>query len=117
MNALTDFNDLHQMAGAEAVRNCIDTATPVAPAQVFEELPAAEVVRAKHEVVLLNGMDLQPEPVSWLWPGWLALGKLHILAGAPGQGKTTIALACGFEPDEGPLLDYLETKFRTIYRL
>jgi putative DNA primase/helicase len=44
--------------------------------------------------VLLNGMDLQPEPVSWLWPGWLALGKLHILAGAPGQGKTTIALAC-----------------------
>lgn len=94
MSAKTDFNDLHQMAGAEAVRSCIDTATPVAPAQVFEELPAAEVVRAKHEVVLLNGMDLQPEPVSWLWPGWLALGKLHILAGAPGQGKTTIALAC-----------------------
>jgi len=44
-------------------------------------------------VVLVNGADLTPEPVSWLWPGWLALGKLHILAGAPGQGKTTIALA------------------------
>ncbi len=25
--------------------------------------------------------------------------------------------ACGFAPDEGPLLDYLETKFRAIYRL
>ena len=25
--------------------------------------------------------------------------------------------ACGFTPDEGPLLDYLETKFRAIYRL
>lgn len=44
-------------------------------------------------VVLVNGADLRPEPVMWLWPGWLALGKLHILAGAPGQGKTTIALA------------------------
>lgn len=44
-------------------------------------------------VVLLNGADLTPEPVQWLWNGWLALGKLHILAGAPGQGKTTLAMA------------------------
>ena len=45
-------------------------------------------------VVLVNGSDLTPEPVRWLWEYWLALGKLHILAGAPGQGKTTIAIAC-----------------------
>ncbi len=44
-------------------------------------------------VVLINGSELTPEPVRWLWPDWLALGKLHILAGAPGQGKTTIAIA------------------------
>lgn len=42
-------------------------------------------------VVLACGSDLTPEPVEWLWPYWLALGKVHILAGAPGQGKTTIA--------------------------
>ena len=44
-------------------------------------------------VVLLCGSDLKPEPVQWLWRDWLALGKLHLLAGAPGQGKTTIAIA------------------------
>lgn len=44
-------------------------------------------------VVLTSGADLTPEPVQWLWNGWLAQGKLHILAGAPGQGKTTIALS------------------------
>lgn len=37
--------------------------------------------------------DVRSEPVRWLWPGWLARGKLHILAGAPGTGKTTVALA------------------------
>lgn len=44
-------------------------------------------------VVLVNGADLVPQPIRWLWKHWLAIGKLHILAGAPGQGKTTIALA------------------------
>jgi putative DNA primase/helicase len=44
-------------------------------------------------VVLTCGADLTPEPVQWLWQDWLALGKFHLLAGAPGQGKTTIAMA------------------------
>ena len=44
-------------------------------------------------VILVNGGDLKPEPIRWLWFLWLALGKLHILAGAAGQGKTTLVLA------------------------
>lgn len=66
--------------------------------EVGEVFPALDGVlgtaNTKPEVLLLNGADLTPEPVRWLWPDWLALGKMHILAGAPGQGKTTIALAC-----------------------
>ena len=31
--------------------------------------------------------------------------------------RATIEEACGFAPHEGPLLDYLEAKFRAIYRL
>lgn len=60
---------------------------------VLDSVPDAGAVRHKSEVLLLNGTDLTPAPVRWLWPDWLALGKMHILAGAPGQGKTTIALA------------------------
>ncbi len=56
--------------------------------------PLISSASQRPEVVLLNGADLTPEPVRWVWRYWLALGKLHILAGAPGQGKTTIALAC-----------------------
>jgi carboxypeptidase Taq len=31
--------------------------------------------------------------------------------------RDTVARACGFEPAEGPLLDYLEAKFGALYRL
>lgn len=44
-------------------------------------------------VALIRGDQVAIEPVRWVWQGWLAAGKLHILAGAPGTGKTTIALA------------------------
>jgi hypothetical protein len=53
----------------------------------------ATTTMSKNSVILVNGADLNPEPVVWLWRDWLALGKLHLLAGAPGQGKTSIAIA------------------------
>ena len=52
-------------------------------------------------VELVNGGAIKPEPIRWLWNGWLAKGKFHVLAGPPGTGKTTIAgalaatLTCG----------------------
>lgn len=42
-------------------------------------------------VELVNGGTIKPEAVRWLWNGWLARGKFHVLAGPPGTGKTTIA--------------------------
>lgn len=44
------------------------------------------------EVQLVRASAIVPEPIRWLWDGYLARGKLHILAGAPGTGKTTLAL-------------------------
>ena len=48
---------------------------------------------SKREVLLICGADLEPVPIDWLWKFWLAKGKFHILAGQPGVGKTTLALA------------------------
>ncbi len=45
------------------------------------------------DIEILSGNMLQPEQVRWLWRDWLALGKLHLLAGTAGTGKTTIALS------------------------
>jgi len=45
------------------------------------------------EVNLLRACDVTLEPITWLWHGWLAAGKMHIFGGAPGTGKTTISMA------------------------
>ncbi len=86
-----DFNDLHARDGLEAVRACIESAMPPAgPARLEENAPEGEYAR---DVGLIRASDLKPEPITWLWPGWLAAGKLHVMAGAPGTGKTTLALS------------------------
>lgn len=54
-------------------------------------------------VELLCASDLRPEPVKWIWTGWLAAGKLHIIAGEAGTGKTTIAMSLGATITSGGL--------------
>lgn len=53
----------------------------------------ARPVNATPGVVLTRADTVKITAVRWLWPDWLARGKLHLIAGAPGTGKTTIALA------------------------
>jgi putative DNA primase/helicase len=65
-----DFNDLHMAQGLEEVRHYF----------------------TQPDVVLTAASDLRLEPVRWLWEGWLPHGKLTLLAGAPGSGKTTLAM-------------------------
>jgi putative DNA primase/helicase len=47
----------------------------------------------KPETFLVKASEIKPEPLSWVWKYWLARGKLHIIAGAPGGGKTTAYLS------------------------
>lgn len=38
--------------------------------------------------VLLNMADVEATPVSWLWPGRIAIGRITMMAGHPGCGKS-----------------------------
>lgn len=44
------------------------------------------------EPILVTLADVAPQAVSWLWEPYLPLGKLILLEGDPGCGKTWIAL-------------------------
>jgi len=52
-----------------------------------------EYISKTESVTFVKGSDIIPEPINWLWNGWLAKGKIHIFAGSAGTGKTTIAIA------------------------
>ena len=80
---LSDYNRM--TAELDASLSGRPTKAVFDPANLKTELP--------NGVILVNGSDLHPKPIRWLWNGYLALGKFGILAGAPGQGKTTLAVA------------------------
>lgn len=46
----------------------------------------------KWRAELTPAASIKPVAIRWLWPGWVARGKLTVLAGAGGSGKTTLAI-------------------------
>jgi hypothetical protein len=50
--------------------------------------PTPIVRRAK----IVRLADVQPEPIQWLWENRIAVGKLTVLAGDPGLGKSFLTL-------------------------
>lgn len=60
-----------------------------------EPIEAQDLEDGKHLTpVIVRLSDVEPEEVKWLWPGRIAQGKLTILAGDPGLGKSF--LSCDF---------------------
>jgi putative DNA primase/helicase len=50
-------------------------------------------MKSKNEgLVLISGDQVVPKPIEFLWLGMIARGKLHVLAGAAGTGKTSLAI-------------------------
>jgi hypothetical protein len=91
----SDFND------AASGRAMLDVAAYLAHAQKLTatQTPAVDPAAAppaQHDPVsvkLFCAAAVVCEPIHWLWRQWVARGKLHIVAGAPGTGKTTLAIA------------------------
>jgi len=45
------------------------------------------------ELIVQCAADVTPEPVEWLWPQRVALGKLTLIGGEPGLGKSQVSIA------------------------
>lgn len=49
---------------------------------------AARSFEAEAEVICMN--DIETKPITWLWPDRIACGKITVIAGNPGLGKSLI---------------------------
>lgn len=48
--------------------------------------------RPRPEILLMNVADVEPKDVSWLWPNRIPAGKLTLLCGDPGLGKSHLTM-------------------------
>ncbi|MFZ1539463.1 MAG: AAA family ATPase [Chromatiaceae bacterium] len=63
--------------------------------QAVTETPVNLGMSVATGVTVIKASEIKVEPIQWLLAGWLARGKVHILAGVPGTGKTSISMALG----------------------
>jgi hypothetical protein len=49
------------------------------------------VVSGKRSITLVQCSTIEAKPITWLWNGFIPQGKLTLLAGAGGTGKSTLA--------------------------
>ena len=59
----------------------------------------------KTELKLIQMSDIETEEVSWLWYPFIPYGKLTIVQGDPGDGKTTLVLNIAARLSKGDPMD------------
>ncbi len=76
-----------------AATNALFSMSPCPGCPVNQTLKPAENGQTKTMITLIQASGIAPKSIEWLWDSWLAAGKLHILGGAPGTGKTSLCMA------------------------
>ena len=79
---------------------------------ILKELPK------KDSVKIIRMSDVELTPVEWLWKPYLPFGKLSVLQGNPGEGKTYFAMHLAAACTNGKLLPNMERMepFNVIYQ-
>ena len=69
-------------------------------------------------VKIIRMSDVELTPVEWLWKPYLPFGKLSVLQGNPGEGKTYFAMQLAAACTNGKLLPNMERMepFNVIYQ-
>ena len=72
----------------------------------------------KDSVKIIRMSDVELTPVEWLWKPYLPFGKLSVLQGNPGEGKTYFAMHLAAACTNGKLLPSMERMepFNVIYQ-
>lgn len=102
---MKDWNDVLVHRGEIANRNYFKSI-------VLKEPSKPETVK------IIRMSDVELTPVEWLWKPYLPFGKLSVLQGNPGEGKTYFAMHLAAACTNGKLLPNMERMepFNVIYQ-
>ena len=82
-----DVTDFFDAGGtADELNRAAMTAKPLTAADVADATSTSDA--AKSGPVLVRMADVEPREVKWLWPGRIPLGRITLLVGRPGEGKS-----------------------------
>ncbi len=85
---IADYIAARECVESETIRSQIETLAASAPTWQ----PPADEGGGACVPIIVRLADVKPEPLRWLWPGRIALGKLTMLAGDPGLGKSSLTI-------------------------
>ena len=76
------------------------------------------VITKEKEVEMIRMSDVELQEVNWLWKPYIPFGKITIVQGDPGEGKTTFALQLAAACTSGGALPGMENTepFNVIYQ-
>jgi putative DNA primase/helicase len=74
----------------EQLEKIITDATQPPPSKQNQPVEATGAPALSRRLITHRASDLQPEKLVWVWPGRLAEGKLCLLGGPPGLGKSQL---------------------------
>lgn len=57
-----------------------------------ESTPSGRSSPANPTIVLVPTSEIEPAPVTWIWPGVIATGRVTSLVGHPGLGKSQVTI-------------------------
>jgi hypothetical protein len=93
VDVLTEIGMVHENFGAQAeeVQTIIARGIEAANTPKIEAPPIDLSARpAKRGLIAYRASELDPEKLVWVWPGRLPEGKLVLLGGPPGLGKSQL---------------------------
>lgn len=81
----------------------------IVPNETDQHNTERKKIMKKDELKLLKMSDIQVREVDWLWYPYIPFGKLTIIHGDPGEGKTTFALRLAAACSTGTPLPNMDT--------